>query len=130
MHTTDTKQTIINLLKSKQLTVQAVKNAGFKLFINHYRYLIKGEDAFGQTLALKPLAELRQNLLQYHITARGGMTFAEIVDPETGYSITATANCSKQDVYIRRVGIEYALRRALRDLYDRLNHRDNSPNSE
>lgn len=130
MHTTDTKQTIINLLKEKNLSVQLVKEAGFKLFINHYRYLVTEEDEFGNTLVLKPLADLREHLLQYYITAKGGVTFAEIICPETGYSITANAECSKQDVYVRRVGINYALRRALRDLYDRINHRDNSPNSE
>lgn len=122
---TSTKEKIIELLKLHSLTVQAVKNMGFKLYIRHERNV---RDEINPIYA--SLSEIRQHNLQDLIKPRGGTTIAEIIDPETEIVIVQRSECSLKDTYVRSVGINYALRRALRDLYARIIHKEESPNSE
>lgn len=120
-----TKEKIVQLLKSHNITVQAVKSMGFGLYISHSRNVGDIIEPIYTTLS-----EIRKNHIQDYISARGGITTAELIDNETGITIMQRAKCSVYDPYVKSVGINYALRRALRDLYNRLNHKENSSNSE
>jgi hypothetical protein len=49
---------------------------------------------------------------------RGGITVADIFDSKGHLLVSASANCSTQDNYCKRIGRDIAVGRALKELYE------------
>ncbi len=124
------KQTIINLLKSPSLTVEKVQRAGFRVYIQHYRYALN-TDSSKDNIVLVPLHKIPKDLrIGGTIRAKGGKTEVEIVDKSSNFSMLASAVCSPVDPYVKNDGIRLALTRALRDMLVEIRRKETIIHSE
>ncbi len=125
------KQTIINLLKSPSLTVEAVQKSGFRVYICHHRYIDDIDNPWTNNVVLTPLNKIpKEYRIGGTIRPKGGKTEVEIVDKESNFSMLAVANCSVQDPYVKNDGIKLALTRALRDMLVEIRRKENIVHSE
>ncbi len=113
---TNTKQTIINLLKEKHLSVEKLQQAGFRSFITHWRYHKISHDV----LEMEPQYIIDEKGHRGEICAKGGKTYVELEEKNSGISAFGEAECSLQDPYVKNTGINYAIRRALRNMISSL----------
>lgn len=84
-------------------TVNDLRKLGYKVFVNHYRFL-----DMKNTNSLVPFA-------------RGGKTFVEIHTPDG--VLTGMAFCSLEDNYNKKTGVSIAIGRALAGTKAKLNNR-------
>jgi hypothetical protein len=56
--------------------------------------------------------------LNSELQPRGGITVADIFDSKGHLLVSASANCSTQDNYCKRIGRDIAVGRALKELYE------------
>lgn len=131
-NTIELKDKIINLLKSRELTVEAVRQLGFKTYITHNRNRqIDAVGIFGYVE--EPLFQIDKSDRQFNLIAYGGCTEVEVVDEKTGIQAKAIAICSPRDTYEKRIGIAYGLRRAFRDILGQIRNlecKDEKPYTE
>ena len=87
--------------------ISELRNAGFRVYINHDR-LIKNVWVYDNatTKVLRPL-----------ISPKGGTTIVEI-HSQDGKQFIGIAACSKSDCYNKKRGLAIALGRALKDMND------------
>ncbi len=113
------KQRIIELLKQKQLTVEAAQKAGFKTYILHSRYRHIEDDKY----VLEPFYQIdKADREGSSLLPRGGECEIELVDNESGVNAKAVSICSLADTYVKSVGIQYGIRRALREMLYNIRH--------
>lgn len=84
-------------------TIKTLRQAGYKIRINHYRYLENQTD-------LVPMYEIRKNGWQQFITPKGGKTIMQVTTA-TGYDYQVVAGCKQCDSFNRKVAVLICLGR-------------------
>lgn len=99
------------------LNVKSLRQQKYKIRVTHYR-LVKAGAKFAMKGKpdLLPMHEIQTRNFQYAILAKGGKVVVELTSPNN-VSVSAEAECSKKDVYVKKEGVKLALERAL----DKLN---------
>ncbi len=85
------------------MTIQLLRQQGYKVNCQHFR--------LSQTKgAMLPLKYFRLTASQGDIAAKSGLTILFVKSPQ-GVSYESLAECSKVDVFRRKIGIKIALER-------------------
>lgn len=92
-------------MNTNQITVHALRKAGFKLRVTHRRPK-KNEMNRLYTYGEVAIDEY------YQFSPKGGSTTVELRKPD-GTEIRAEAVCSKKDAFNRKQGLQIALERAV-----------------
>ena len=89
-------------------SVAQLRKMGYRVDITHHRYVYDKEDRLCRLLHTKTIYSKYGNLR--NVDPNGGRTYA-IVD-----GIAGVADCSFRDNYNKKVGVQIALGRALKNL--------------
>lgn len=82
------------------MTVEKARKKGYDVYIRHERLY---DDVTGK---------YRGGEKDVMVSPTGGVTYAELTDPNTGHVATAEARCNNHDHYNRKIGVKIALGRA------------------
>ena len=101
----------------KQHTVAQLRQKGFKVHISHIRRAVAHAHVVklcqAQVVADSPLA-----MVPYELAPTGGITVVDLLGPnhpENQPCFHGEAHCYKKDTYNKRVGVQIALGRALKE---------------
>jgi hypothetical protein len=89
------------------LTPAKVREWGYVVRINHYRYIGNPKKAHN----LASYYHIRAEKMQDLILPKGGMTSVEILDKDLNPLWSVTTKCSKKDVYSRKEAVRICMER-------------------
>lgn len=89
--------------------VHTLRKSGVKVNITHYRVVDTGVK--NSRKKVLPMHVIREKGWQPFIQAKGGKT--EVTLSYDNFSVTASAECSRKDAYIRKYGLKVGMERAL-----------------
>lgn len=96
------------LVLDNNVTVESLRKAGFKLRVKHIRKLVSRGHA--------PMYSIRDLGMQEDIVNNGGVTEVMLTTPDAKITVTGVAECGKKDQYNKKIGVQYAISRALKHL--------------
>ena len=97
-------------MKSDFRTLQQLRDAGFKVYVNHHRRTQYGESIWEDTI--RGIREAEKAGLP--ILPTGGKTIVTIKDGAGDFVTAGVAECSDRDPYNKTIGLQIALGRALK----------------
>lgn len=113
-------------LDNSQWTVELLRQAGYKVRVNHYRF-VKHRSEYDTVysmnhgksrIELLALFTIKALNLQDQIVSHGGLVDVEVLCPD-GVEVVGRSECSAKDWYCNKIGVKIALSRALAE-YEKL----------
>ncbi len=95
---------LLTILSMENLTIQSLKDKGFKVKVNYLRY----SNLDARSPRRKSLIHRHLFLDGRQISPKGGMTIVEITSPK-GETSLFKIKCSFSDVFDKKVGVKLAL---------------------
>ena len=97
------------------LTVHAIRKSGFKVHVNHYRYI--GNPKHDHNLAA--YFHIRNEKWQNRISPKGGLTTIDVYDRGSSEPLFhVQAKCSLKDAYNRKIALNVCLGRLESQMLD------------
>ena len=90
-----------------KITVHSLRKSGYKVHINHYRYI----DNPNEEHNLTSYFHIRNEKWQDRVQVKGGLTTVEILDKDLKPLHMVEARCSKKDAFCRKVALDICLGR-------------------